>query len=370
MEFMDEIAIIGSGNGGRAFAAYLSKLGFKVNLYYRTLNHVKRIKKKKKVNVKGEMEGTYDLNLVTDEYEQLVGNARLILVATPAFAHQDIIEKLSPYLKNGQIILLNPGRTWGAIHVHNMIMKSRPEINVFVGEAQTLLFTCRKIEDSGVQILKIKDKVQCCFYPEEDNDYMEPIITKIFPQFEFVDDIKITSLTNIGAVIHPAATILNAGSISRESPFLFYSEGMTQPIVNVIKNIDAERCKIMARLGLEPVPLIEWAKSCYGYYSDDYYDVFHSIEPYQDIGSPVTLKMRYLTEDVPTGLVPLSSLGTYFNIPTPFIDALIRLSSCLVGEDFYEIGRTIEKVGVPAEVLHDIESIEFHEYFDIEDHYS
>jgi hypothetical protein len=79
--------------------------------------------------------------------------------------------------------------------------------------------------------------------------------------------------------------------------------------------------------------------------------------------------MRYLTEDVPTGLVPLSSLGKYFKIPTPFIDSLIQLSGCLLGQDFYEQGRTIENVGVPVEVLHGSERTEFTESFDIEDYF-
>ena len=54
------------------------------------------------------------------------------------------------------------------------------------------------------------------------------------------------------------------------------------------------------------------------------------------------LRIRYLTEDVPTGLVPLSSIAKYLSISSPIINSVIVIANTLLNTDFYKKGRTIE----------------------------
>ena len=56
--------------------------------------------------------------------------------------------------------------------------------------------------------------------------------------------------------------------------------------------------------------------------------------------------MRYITEDVPCSLVPMSSLGKKFGVPTPTTDSLIALASAMHGCNYMEEGRTVEKLGI------------------------
>ena len=337
------ITIIGAGNGGRAFAVYLSRLGHDVTLLYRTSKYVKNIKNSKRILSFGYITGSYKIKNITNNYKEAIENADFILYVVPASIHLEITKKILPYLKNNQIIILNPGRTWGAIEVYNTIRKYRPKLQIHVGETQTLLFTCRKIYDFGVSILKIKNTVDFCFYPEEDNELLFPIINSIFPEFNLVDDIRETSLNNMGAVIHPVVTVLNAGSITRKSQFHFYEEGISRNIANLVEKIDKERCKILKYIGVKPTSLIKWANQVYGCKATDYYEVFHQIESYKNIKAPKSLRIRYLTEDIPTGLVPLSSIGKYISISTPNINSIIVLANTLLNTNFYKKGRTIEK---------------------------
>jgi len=347
----ETIAIIGAGNGGRAFAAYLAQRGYDVILCYRTLKNIKKIKETAKIMAKGQINETFDLTDVTDDYQDAVSRAEIVLLVVPANAHESIIKTIAPVLKPGQIILLNPGRTWGAIHAFNLINSIHPDLDIFVGETQTLYFTCRKIADVGVDILRIKEKVAVCFYPESNNIYLEDTMKRIFPNLNFVDDIRITSLNNIGAMIHPATVILNAGSIDRNEPFLFYKEGMTEHVVRILEQIDKERCTVINRMGLEAKCLLEWLKETYDCQEDDLYNAFRSISCYSTIKAPDFLETRYLTEDVPTGLVPIASIGDYFGIETPMIDSIIRLVDGSLGTNYFETGRTIENIKLPEEIL-------------------
>ena len=54
---------------------------------------------------------------------------------------------------------------------------------------------------------------------------------------------------------------------------------------------------------------------------------------------------RYVTEDVPEGLVLLESLGNVLSVATPVCTGLINCASALLQRSFREEGRTIERLG-------------------------
>ena len=73
-------------------------------------------------------------------------------------------------------------------------------------------------------------------------------------------------------------------------------------------------------------------------------EAIQKIEAYKPVNAPDQLITRYFTEDVPTGLVPISSLGAFLNVQTPTIESIIYLTSLLCGMEFKKIGRTIQKL--------------------------
>ena len=158
--------VIGAGSGGRAFAAYISSKGYPVSLYNRSFSRIHEIKKKKGIVAKGELEGFFPINRVTQDIEFAIKDADVIMVVTPAFAHKSIAEKMAPYLSKDQIILLNPGRTFGSVEFMKVIEKKRRFSHNIVGETQTLLFTSRELPGNKVNILKIKNSVNYSTYPE------------------------------------------------------------------------------------------------------------------------------------------------------------------------------------------------------------
>lgn len=346
------IAIIGAGSGGRAFAAYLAKKQFRVNLGVRTPKNHKCIFKKCAIKSEGAINGEFALNLVSTDYKEVVKDCKLILIVTPATAQKEIIKAIAEILEPGQIVLLNPGRTWGAIQAYNIISQINTSNQIYVGETQTLLFTCRKTEDYGVNIIKIKNEVNYCFYPEISNSFVKDYLGSAIPELKPVNDIRITSLNNIGAMVHPATVLLNTGSILRKSPFKFYREGTMNPLADVVEALDKERCQILEMLDVDGMSLLEWFESVYGVKADKIEDAFQTVPSYKNIGAPDKLNMRYLTEDVPTGLVALSSIGHYLDLEMEVCDSLICLADSLLHTNFANHGRTIKNVGVPLKYLH------------------
>ena len=63
--------------------------------------------------------------------------------------------------------------------------------------------------------------------------------------------------------------------------------------------------------------------------------------PYQATGTPSSLDHKFITEDVPTGLIPMSAIGAAAGLKTPVIDALIEMVRNMTSKDFAAEGRTL-----------------------------
>jgi opine dehydrogenase len=59
---------------------------------------------------------------------------------------------------------------------------------------------------------------------------------------------------------------------------------------------------------------------------------------------PEHLKDRYVTEDVPYGMVLTSTLGDLLKIPTPTHDAVIQLASVINRTDYWKTGRGVREL--------------------------
>ena len=64
------------------------------------------------------------------------------------------------------------------------------------------------------------------------------------------------------------------------------------------------------------------------------------------VKGPSELDNRYLTEDVPIGLVCFSQLGRQLGVDVKLMESVINMAEAVIGRDFYSIGRTLERCGI------------------------
>ncbi|MFX1256786.1 MAG: NAD/NADP octopine/nopaline dehydrogenase family protein [Promethearchaeota archaeon] len=336
--------VVGAGSGGRAFAAYIASKGYFVSLYNRSYLRIRDIIEKGGIEASGELNGFFPLDRITQNIKLAVKDANIIMIVTPASAHKYIAEIIAPYLTEGQIIILNPGRTFGSVEFLKIIEKYRGKIPIFVAETQTLLFTSRELSENKVNIIKIKDSVGISCFPDKYNDLVYDKIKDVFPQLELIEDYFEVSLNNIGMILHPPISLFNAGLMDFGKKFKFYKEGTTPRVCLVLEKFEMEINEIFKKLGLKQLRYHKWAEKSYGVKAKTIYEAIQKVKAYQDIYAPTQLINRYFTEDVPTGLVPISSLGKFLRIPTPTINSVIHLASILCGIDFMKEGRTLDEL--------------------------
>jgi opine dehydrogenase len=91
---------------------------------------------------------------------------------------------------------------------------------------------------------------------------------------------------------------------------------------------------------------LRWLKDAYSAEGETLYEAIQANPGYQGIKAPRNLRHRYIFEDVPFSLVPMTSLGKQFGVDTWAIDAMVRLACVAHGTNYYRRGRTVEDMGL------------------------
>ncbi len=343
-----KFAVLGAGHGGLAMAGHLALMGFETKLYNRSEERLWGVKTSGGIRIESDfgLEGFGQINVASTNMEEVITNVDIIMVVVPATAHHFMAEECAPYLRDDQMIILNPGRTFGALEFYQVLKENNCEKDVIIAEAQTFIYASRLSGPAQAKIFRIKNSIPVASI----RAYLIPQVLKkirvVFPQFVAGDNIFKTSFDNIGSVFHPALTILNAGWIEDDSEFQFYIQGASTSVSKVLEKVDQERVNVAEALGIRALTAREWLYLAYNAAGSNLYEAIKANPGYRGIKAPTRLNMRYITEDVPTSLVPISSVGKKFNVPTPTIDSLIYLASCLNDCDYWAIGRTVEKLNI------------------------
>lgn len=346
----EKYTVLGAGHGGKAMAAHLALMGADVALWNRTFDHISIIKKRGGIeleSVEGGPHGFGKLNLVTSDIEQAIAHAQVIMVVLPSSAHADIAKIAAPYLKNGQIVILHPGRTLGALEFMKVIRDLGCTADVTVAEAETFIYASRTDGPAQARIFRIKEAVPLAALPSSRNEMVLDAIHHAYPQFIDGIDVLHTGLNNMGAIFHPALTLLNAGWIEHtHGDYQFYIDGVTPSVARVLEVLDRERVTVASSLGIRARTSLEWLKLAYDTEGVDLHEAIQNQPGYYGIKAPPTLNHRYLFEDVPMSMVPMASLGMRYGVSVRGMDSIIRLGSIIHRTDYWRRGRTVERLGL------------------------
>jgi len=348
-------AVLGAGNGGLAMAGWLALHGFEANLWNRTPRRLERVLAHGHITLQGIVGGNAAPSIVSTSLEEVVGNADILMVVVPATAHRNLATRLAPVLRPSQVVVLNPGRTGGALEFRQVLSQMGCAAGVLVAEAQTFLFASRTVSPGTSHIYGIKRSVPLAAIPATDTVHVLALLNPAFPQFYPGQDVLETGLDNMGAVFHPAVTLLNAGHIEATGGnFDYYWDGMTPAVAQVASQIDSERMAVAEAYGVRARSARQWLADAYGSFGQTLREAVLANDSYAGIPAPPNLDTRYLREDVPASLVPISELGRVARVETPAIDAVISLASIIHGCDYRAEGRNIRNMGVsglsPADI--------------------
>ena len=333
------ILVVGGGHQGLAMAAHLALNGETVNLWNRSPSNIRKVIDTNYIHCNGVVKGSAEINKASPYIGDIM--ADLIMVTTPAMAHKDIARLLADYVSNNSVIILNPGRTYGAVEFRRELLAQNCKRMPVIAETQTIVYTCRRDDSNNVNIYAMKKDV---LISAESDEHMEAAYGKL-PKclqmyFAKAKSMTFTSLGNVGMILHCAPVLMNIGWIeNKKVDFKYYYEGITPSIAGFLEKMDRERLAVARMLGCELETTADWLRRSYRVEGKNLYECIRNNESYKDIYAPKSLKHRYLDDDLPFGLVPLESTARHFGIGTPCVTAVIDVASIITGVDYRSIGR-------------------------------
>ena len=353
-----KVAVMGGGNGSHTIAADLSLKGLTVNMF----EMEKFAASMQKVFETGEIEmtgvagsGKAKLNLVTTDIAEAVKDTEVIFIPLPGFVVSAYARLLAPHLTDDQIVVIMPG-TLAALEFRETLRASGGSGQVIIAETGGLPFATRLIAPGKVKTFHIRSVCALAAIPGSKGRLVYEKIKDLYP-FALKETVIETGFGHLTPLLHPAGCLLNAGRIERShGEFYMYEEGMTPSVVRVMESLDRERIRIGQRLGIDlPTGVDMMVESGYGP-RGTLWESLNGSAGLTPVKGPDSLENRYVTEDIPYGLVAWASLGDAVGVDTPVMDALITLGTAIMGKDCWQEGRNLDSMGLKGLDLQQIKT--------------
>ncbi|HAJ33910.1 MAG TPA: hypothetical protein DCK79_11275 [Candidatus Atribacteria bacterium] len=303
--------------------------------------------------------------------------ADLILMPLPAFAHEPTLLQIAPFLKEEAIIGAIPARS-GFEYAALKILKDNKKEKVKIFGMQTLPWACRiKEYASKVDILGKKRSVGMAAFPHKITSELAPFLSRILDlKIEPLPNMLTLTLANVGQIIHPGIMYgLFKGKeglkYRKEKIPLFY-QGVTKEISETlrmmsdeilvltkeIKNID-KSVNLNHVLGLKDWLIYSYKESIAD--KSTLQNCFVTNSAYKGLCAPMKkvnddyflpdFQARYLTEDVPYGLIVTKAIAQLAKVDMPVIDEVILTISQWIGKEYirggYLEGKDIKDTRIP-----------------------
>jgi opine dehydrogenase len=345
------VAVIGAGPGGLRLVANLGLRGYRLRLHDVVDAKLAAVRARGGIDVEGTPGGFAPVELATTDLTATVDSADLIVVVSGGNTQPAVARALAPLLVDGQTILLIQGNTGGSLIVRRELDRAGCRADVGLAETDTYPYAMRALAPTVMRQTTQKRWLQIAAFPGSRSVAMHARIGRLFPQAVAAPDILHTGLTNMNAVLHVANCMGSAARIERGGGHMFYGEGVTPAVARLYCAIDTERMAIAAALGVKIPSLVDWIERAYGVREANLVTTFNRLTydpdgPYVANKAAGTLDHKYITEDVPTGLIPMQELGAVTGIPTPAIDALVAVVRVMLGRSFAAEARTLERMGL------------------------
>jgi opine dehydrogenase len=284
--------------------------------------------------------------------DEAVRGRDLLLICCHATEHAAYAALLSGSLADGQVVVLTPGRTGGALEFAEVLRAHCTTARVVVGETETAVYTPAGRGPGRIEILVEKAEIRAAAFPATDNGALLHLLRQLYPQVAEAENVLDTSINNVGGVVHPAAMLLNSYATERAAAgkaLIYYRDQVNPTVANlVMEPLDAERVAVGKALGLQHVLTFgEWSAACFGHAAGSIRETVASNPSYAGFGAPHhLLALGFVDDEVPNSLVPLVELGRLVGVPTPMTDSIIDLAAAMLRIDFRRGGRTLARLGL------------------------
>jgi opine dehydrogenase len=294
----------------------------------------------------GGKEEFVKVSMATTDFREAIEGVDYIMLAIPALGHGRFFNGIMPHLEGGQTIVSWPGN-YSAFRFATMLREKGIHKKITLAEGHTLPWGCRMEEPGRVRIFVEAWKLLVATLPTRETDRVLGDLSAMYP-VAAGENVMATSMNNLNPIVHPVGCVLNAGWIDTlGKDFYLYRLGTTLSVARAIKAVYEEVERVTEAIDVKMLEYPEeafWSKSTI--MSHYFKAPFDKDGVVTRISGPSSMKARYVTEDIPYGLVPVGLLARQLGVGTPIIDGVIAISSVINETNYWEAGRSLEELGL------------------------
>lgn len=365
-----KITVIGAGNAGSACAFMAAEVGHKVTLL-KTSNHIthdehfETMVKNKGIycidNTKNghftdsadEAKTTFQsLELITRDPKEAIMGAHVVMIFIQTTYHEALAKRVAQYFEDNQLVILIPG------YAGSIFYSKYCDNNPIFAEGESTPNDARVAEPGTVKVLFKNARNALSFFPAKKASQGMAIAANLFPAYDIEKHnlrkhIFESALHNPNIIVHTIGLYVMYPMLQYcakhhpdEVPYMYRDALSTDMAWLMIAKLDAEKMAVLNALGCKAIPYLQ---ACLFRNEEDLNqdprEVFESYKISSPPG-PYSFDNRYVTEDVPMGLVLLSSLGAKLGIKVPECNRLIEMCGGILSRDFFKEGRTLTSLGL------------------------
>jgi opine dehydrogenase len=361
-----KVSIFGAGNAGLTAAYHFTQQGCQVALYgssgfddqIHAISADGGITSLSKFHgVSLEYGGFESIDLLTTDIEQAIAYSDILILPVPSFAQEPLFKQMLPYLKSNQTIVLMPGN-YGSLALNQLkIELGYQDLNLNFVDAISIPWATRITGNAEIAILGMKSFLPIAALPASKTEEILALLQPIFPlKLTALENVIAAGLENINFGGHPLMTTLNIGLLENfPGKFNYYTDCCSPATAKACESMDKERLAVGEAIGLALKSELEAMNELYEMDAKSVYELNKTSQTHGSVnGAPDSSTNRYITEDVPYLLVPCVEFAKLLGVKTPIAISVLHLTNAFNEADYFNSGRTLEKMGLSYMTLPEI----------------
>lgn len=338
-----QVAILGAGAIAYGTAALLCRDGHDVALWSPSGQRTLALATGSALNASGAIDGRFHPRVASSSAQAIEG-ANAVVVAVPGYAHRAVIDAAAPHLRGDQAVVFSSHLSFSAAYLAQSL-RTR-EVTLPIAALGTTILTARQTAPDAVTVGAIRARVDVAVLDETADVRGLRVCRALFGDrfTERSGQLEI-ALSNLNPQNHLALAMCNLTRMELGEAWGQYRY-LTPAVARLMESLDAERLAIAAALGLEVRTVHQHFHLSFGIPIGPLAEMAGALarRP-KDVDGPTTLDTRYVTEDVPFGLVPTLRVAAIVGVDAPIHEAGLRLMSAIYGRDFEAENDVLSQLG-------------------------
>jgi len=356
VEQLSRVAVLGGGADARLIAALCLAEEAEVTLFSAYGKELELLRSSSGISLRGAGPvGTYQADRegvpsvqTTAELDNAVSDAQVIFLSGPIHKQRTYAMVLASHLSDGQILVMAPGRSLGALETAWFLRIGGCTADVTIVETQGLPYW---FDASGAQLnLSTAAPVAAATLPGGRVQVLQQL-SRFLPNIKPSESVLWSGFADGSALVEVPALLINGPAVGYAGAAIpmggqplpenhTFASLLGNEQRAVITQLADERHAVAARFGIRGLPGAEdWINTHAGTLRGEGSRSVPDSEVARDI----------LRDGVIGSLVPLLSAAELTGIDVPMTQSMVTLVSSVLGVDVAAAGRRLDTIGIKAD---------------------